>query len=76
MTYDISKLQSFFFLFSILQVAAAYFAFLEILFSGHLCYVLNLDKTTFMFIVGSLESGLKDLSERISSQVCKTLHIF
>ncbi|XP_020224285.1 exportin-7-A [Cajanus cajan] len=50
------------------KVAAAYFAFLETLFCSHLSFVLSLDKTAFMLVVGSLESGLKDLSEKISSQ--------
>jgi exportin-7 len=58
------------------QIAASYFAFLETLFNGHLSFVLNLDKNALMLIVGSLELGIKDLSEKISSQVCKNLHIF
>ncbi|KAI4300942.1 hypothetical protein L6164_034268 [Bauhinia variegata] len=53
------------------KLAAAYFAFLEILFNNHLSFVLNLDKTAFLYIVGSLEAGLKDLSENISSE-CAT----
>ncbi|RDX91388.1 Exportin-7-B, partial [Mucuna pruriens] len=55
-------------IFAFRKVAAAYFAFLETLFNSHLSFVLNLDKATFMLVVGSLESGLKDLSEKISSQ--------
>ncbi|KAK7344913.1 hypothetical protein VNO77_15144 [Canavalia gladiata] len=55
-------------IFAFRKVAAAYFAFLETLFNGHLSFVLSLDKTAFMLLVGSLESGLKDLSEKISSQ--------
>ncbi|KAK7278986.1 hypothetical protein RJT34_24027 [Clitoria ternatea] len=55
-------------IFAFRKVAAAYFAFLETLFSCHLSYILGLDKTAFMLLVGSLESGLKDLSEKISSQ--------
>ncbi|XP_061360451.1 uncharacterized protein LOC133304431 isoform X2 [Gastrolobium bilobum] len=58
-------------MFAFRKVAAAYFAFLETLFNGHLSFVLSLDKNAFMLIVGSLESGLKDLSEKISSQ-CAT----
>ncbi|WVY97612.1 hypothetical protein V8G54_029763 [Vigna mungo] len=55
-------------IFAYRKVAAAYFAFLDSLFSCHLSFVLSLDKTTFMLVVGSLESGLKDLSDKISSQ--------
>lgn len=61
---------------SIFQIAASYFAFLETLFNGHLSFVLKLDKNALMLIVGSLELGIKDLSEKISSQVCENLHIF
>lgn len=72
---DVYCSQSFFFFWSVFQVAAAYFAFSESLFSCHLSFVLSLDKTTFMLVVGSLESGLKD-SEKISSQVCNSLAHF
>ncbi|KAK7393039.1 hypothetical protein VNO78_21490 [Psophocarpus tetragonolobus] len=54
--------------FSFRKVTAAYFAFLETLFSTHLSFILSLDKNAFMLVVGSLEAGLKDLSEKISSQ--------
>ncbi|KAJ7976521.1 putative Exportin-7 [Quillaja saponaria] len=50
------------------KLAAAYYGFLEILFNSHMSFVLSFDKNTLMYIVGSLESGLKDLSENISSQ--------
>ena len=53
------------------QLTRAYFAFLEVLFSSHINVVLNLDTSTFMHIVGSLESGLKGLDTNISSQVCQ-----
>ncbi|KAF9688826.1 hypothetical protein SADUNF_Sadunf01G0028400 [Salix dunnii] len=46
----------------------AYFAFVEVLCSSHIVFVLNLDTNTFMHIVGSLESGLKGLDTNISSQ--------
>ncbi|OIV90033.1 hypothetical protein TanjilG_23953 [Lupinus angustifolius] len=55
------------------KVAAAYFAFLEILFNGHLSFVLSLDKTVLVFLLRSLEAGLKDLSEKISSQCAATI---
>ncbi|KAI4384594.1 hypothetical protein MLD38_002723 [Melastoma candidum] len=53
------------------KLTRAYFAFLEVLFSSHITFVLNLDKPTFMHLVGSLESGLKGLDSSISSQ-CAT----
>ncbi|KAF7819180.1 exportin-7-like isoform X1 [Senna tora] len=55
------------------KLTAAYFSFLEILFNGHLSFVLSLDKATFMYIIGSLEAGLKDLSETISSQCASAI---
>ncbi|XP_030534539.1 exportin-7 isoform X1 [Rhodamnia argentea] len=50
------------------KLTRAYFAFLEVLFSSHIVIILNLDTSTFMHIVGSLESGLKGLDTNISSQ--------
>ncbi|KAL5994859.1 hypothetical protein ACLOJK_024916 [Asimina triloba] len=50
------------------KLTRAYFAFLEVLFSTHIVFILNLDTSTFMHIVGSLESGLKGLDTNISSQ--------
>ncbi|XP_073260842.1 uncharacterized protein [Populus alba] len=50
------------------KLTRAYFAFLEVLFSSHIVFILNLDTNTFMHIVGSLESGLKGLDTNISSQ--------
>ncbi|KAJ6428213.1 hypothetical protein OIU84_023602 [Salix udensis] len=41
------------------KLTRAYFAFVEVLCSSHIVFVLNLDTNTFMHIVGSLESGLK-----------------
>ncbi|KAK7267202.1 hypothetical protein RIF29_19867 [Crotalaria pallida] len=55
------------------KVAAAYFTFLEILFNGQLSFILSLDKTVFVFLLRSLESGLKDLSEQISSQCASAI---
>ncbi|XP_073223202.1 uncharacterized protein [Cicer arietinum] len=60
-------------IFAFRKVAMSYFSFLEILFNGHLSFVLNLDKTAFMRIVGSLELGIKDLSEKISSQCASAI---
>ncbi|KAH9686600.1 Importin N-terminal domain-containing protein [Citrus sinensis] len=50
------------------KLTKAYFAFLEVLFSSHITFILNLNTNTFMHIVGSLESGLKGLDTNISSQ--------
>ncbi|XP_038711145.1 exportin-7 isoform X2 [Tripterygium wilfordii] len=50
------------------KLMKAYFAFLEVLFSSHINFILNLDTNTFTHIVGSLESGLKGLDTNISSQ--------
>ncbi|EXB44290.1 hypothetical protein L484_012209 [Morus notabilis] len=50
------------------KLTRAYFAFLEVLFNSHINVIMNLDTSTFMHIVGSLESGLKGLDTNISSQ--------
>ncbi|XXG52684.1 hypothetical protein AAC387_Pa03g0944 [Persea americana] len=50
------------------KLTRAYFAFLEVLFNSHIVFLLNLDTSTFLHIVGSLESGLKCLDTSISSQ--------
>lgn len=50
------------------KLTRAYFAFLEVLFSSHIVFILNLDTNTFRHIAGSLESGLKGLDTNISSQ--------
>lgn len=63
-------------IFAFRKVAAAYFAFLETLLCSHLSFVLSLDKTAFVLVVGSLESGLKDLSEKISSQCAYAIDYF
>ncbi|KAG5532296.1 hypothetical protein RHGRI_026807 [Rhododendron griersonianum] len=46
----------------------AYFAFLEVLLNSHIAFVLNLDTSSFRYIVGSLESGLGGLDANILSQ--------
>ncbi|XP_072984276.1 uncharacterized protein [Typha latifolia] len=50
------------------KLMKAYFAYMEVLFSNHITFILNLDTSTFMHLVGSLESGLKGLDTGISSQ--------
>ncbi|XP_019186899.1 PREDICTED: exportin-7-like isoform X2 [Ipomoea nil] len=50
------------------KLAAAYFTFLEALMKTQISFVLNLDTSSFMFIAGSLESGLKVLDANIKSQ--------
>ncbi|XP_044512418.1 exportin-7-like isoform X3 [Mangifera indica] len=55
------------------KLTRAYFAFLEVLFSSHISFILNLDTNTFMHLVGSLESGLKGLDTNISSQCASSV---
>ncbi|XP_010694655.2 uncharacterized protein LOC104907423 isoform X1 [Beta vulgaris subsp. vulgaris] len=55
------------------KLTRAYFAFLEVLFSSHIAFVLKLDTSTFMRIAGSLESGLKGLDISISSQCASAI---
>lgn len=55
------------------KLTRAYFAFLEVLCSSHIAIVLNLDTSTFVRIVGSLESGLKGLDTSISSQCASAI---
>ncbi|XP_020583415.1 exportin-7-A isoform X4 [Phalaenopsis equestris] len=55
------------------KLTRAYFAFMEVLFNGHITFILNLDTSTFMHIVGSLESGLKGLDSAISSQCASAI---
>ncbi|GMH11276.1 hypothetical protein Nepgr_013117 [Nepenthes gracilis] len=50
------------------KLTKAYFAFEEVLFNNHIDFILNLDTSTFIRMVGSLESGLKGLDTNISSQ--------
>lgn len=55
------------------KVMKAYFRFVEILFSNHLKYVLNLDVDTFSYLAKSLESGLQVLDTSIVSQCASTI---
>ncbi|KMZ72113.1 putative Exportin-7 [Zostera marina] len=55
------------------KLTRSYFAFLEALFSNHIIFILNLDRSSFMHIVGSLESGLKGLVTGISSQCASAI---
>ncbi|KAK3034694.1 hypothetical protein RJ639_032455, partial [Escallonia herrerae] len=50
------------------SLTRAYFAFLEVLFNSHMTFISDLDTSTFMHIVSSLESGLKGLDSSISTQ--------
>lgn len=52
------------------QLTVAYYALLEVLFISHIVFILNLDMSTFMYIAGSLEAGLKALDTNVVSQVC------
>ncbi|THU47492.1 hypothetical protein C4D60_Mb09t16100 [Musa balbisiana] len=53
----------------IMILTKAYFAFMEVLFSNHISFILNLGTNTFLNIIGSLEAGLKGLDTGISSQI-------
>ncbi|URE41766.1 hypothetical protein MUK42_06737 [Musa troglodytarum] len=55
-------------IFAYRKLTKAYFAFMEVLFSNHISFILNLDTNTFLNIIGSLEAGLKGLDTGISSQ--------
>ncbi|CAH9134813.1 unnamed protein product [Cuscuta epithymum] len=50
------------------KLAAAYFTFLEALMKTQISFILNLDTNNFIFIAGSLESGLKVLDGNIKTQ--------
>ncbi|KAH0730079.1 hypothetical protein KY289_001267 [Solanum tuberosum] len=50
------------------KLSGAYFTFLEIMMKNQIQLILNLDSSSFTFIAGSLESGLKVLDENIKSQ--------
>ncbi|KAG5556062.1 hypothetical protein RHGRI_006622 [Rhododendron griersonianum] len=50
------------------KLTVAYFAFLEVLLHSHISFVLNLNTSTFRYMVGSLESGLRGLDANILSQ--------
>ncbi|XP_019159433.1 PREDICTED: exportin-7-like isoform X2 [Ipomoea nil] len=60
-------------IFAYRKLTRAYFAFLEVLFNSHIVFVLNLDTKTFLFMVGSLESGLKALDAGISTQCASAI---
>ncbi|XP_074590351.1 uncharacterized protein LOC141846243 isoform X2 [Curcuma longa] len=55
------------------KLTKAYFAYMEVLFSNHLSFILTLDTSTFMHIVATLESGLKGLDAGISSQCASAI---
>ncbi|GMH18647.1 hypothetical protein Nepgr_020488 [Nepenthes gracilis] len=55
------------------KVAGAYFNFMAILLNSHIKFALNLDTSTFTYIVRSLGSGLKVLDSNIVSQCASAL---
>ncbi|KAJ4771637.1 ARM repeat superfamily protein [Rhynchospora pubera] len=55
------------------KLSKAYFAYVDILFSNHIAFILNLDSSTFMHIASSLESGLKGLDAGIASQCASAI---
>uniref|UniRef100_A0A0D9ZAK8 Importin N-terminal domain-containing protein n=1 Tax=Oryza glumipatula TaxID=40148 RepID=A0A0D9ZAK8_9ORYZ len=50
------------------KLSKAFYGYVEVLFSNHITFVLNLDTNTFVHIVSTLESGLKGLDTGISTQ--------
>ncbi|KAJ1689252.1 hypothetical protein LUZ63_013407 [Rhynchospora breviuscula] len=55
------------------KLSKAYFAYVDVLFSNHIAFILNLDSSTFMHIASSLESGLKGLDTGIASQCASAI---
>lgn len=50
------------------KLARAYFAFLEILLKTQITFILNLDSSTFAFIAGTIQAGLRSLDANILSE--------
>ncbi|KQK17379.1 exportin-7-A isoform X2 [Brachypodium distachyon] len=57
------------------KLSKAYYGYMEVLFNNHITIssVLNLDTSTFVHIVSSLESGLKGLDTGISTQCASAI---
>ncbi|XP_034692714.1 exportin-7-like isoform X1 [Vitis riparia] len=55
------------------KFTVAYYALLEVLFNSHIVFILNLGTSTFMYIAGSLEVGLKALDTNIVSQCASAI---
>ncbi|KAJ4706752.1 ARM repeat superfamily protein [Melia azedarach] len=55
------------------KVRAGYFAFLEVIFNSHLAFILNQQTNTFIYIIKSLESGLKSANANIISQCASSI---
>uniref|UniRef100_A0A453ER94 Exportin-7/Ran-binding protein 17 TPR repeats domain-containing protein n=1 Tax=Aegilops tauschii subsp. strangulata TaxID=200361 RepID=A0A453ER94_AEGTS len=57
------------------KLSKAYYGYMEVLFNNHITInsVLNLDTSTFVHIVTSLESGLKGLDTGISTQCASAI---
>uniref|UniRef100_A0A0D9UZN9 Importin N-terminal domain-containing protein n=1 Tax=Leersia perrieri TaxID=77586 RepID=A0A0D9UZN9_9ORYZ len=55
------------------KLSKAYYGYIEVLFSNHITFVLNLDTNTFVHIVSTLESGLKGLDTGISTQCASAI---
>ncbi|CAN4112650.1 unnamed protein product [Withania somnifera] len=60
-------------LFAYRKLSGAYFTFLEIMMKNQIQLILNLDSSSFTFIAGSLESGLKVLDANIKSQCASSV---
>uniref|UniRef100_A0A0D9ZAK9 Importin N-terminal domain-containing protein n=1 Tax=Oryza glumipatula TaxID=40148 RepID=A0A0D9ZAK9_9ORYZ len=55
------------------KLSKAFYGYVEVLFSNHITFVLNLDTNTFVHIVSTLESGLKGLDTGISTQCASAI---
>uniref|UniRef100_A0A0E0C0Q9 Exportin-7/Ran-binding protein 17 TPR repeats domain-containing protein n=1 Tax=Oryza meridionalis TaxID=40149 RepID=A0A0E0C0Q9_9ORYZ len=55
------------------KLSKAFYGYIEVLFSSHITFVLNLDTNTFVHIVSTLESGLKGLDTGISTQCASAI---
>uniref|UniRef100_A0A0E0JH30 Importin N-terminal domain-containing protein n=1 Tax=Oryza punctata TaxID=4537 RepID=A0A0E0JH30_ORYPU len=55
------------------KLSKAFYGYIEVLFSNHITFVLNLDTNTFVHIVSTLESGLKGLDTGISTQCASAI---
>ncbi|KAJ0099277.1 hypothetical protein Patl1_21059 [Pistacia atlantica] len=55
------------------RLATGYFAFLEVTLNNHLSFILNQDTNSFIYIIRSLEAGLKSVNTNIISQCASSI---
>ncbi|KAJ0043503.1 hypothetical protein Pint_18407 [Pistacia integerrima] len=55
------------------KLATGYFAFLEVILNNHLAFILNRDTNSFIYIIRSLEAGLKSVNTNIISQCASSI---